>query len=56
MRYQQQTLYSFSKTTQKFLQIITTQTIDFELLAKMKVEALKNYLKIRGLKMTGTKN
>ena len=30
--------------------------MDYELLEKMKVEELKNYLKIRGLKMTGTKN
>ena len=29
--------------------------MDYELLKKMKVEELKNYLKIRGLKVTGTK-
>ena len=29
--------------------------MDFELLEKMKVEGLKNYMKIRGLKVTGTK-
>ena len=29
--------------------------MDYELLEKMKVEELKNYLKIRGLKVTGTK-
>ena len=29
--------------------------MDNELLEKMKVEELKNYLKIRGLKVTGTK-
>ena len=29
--------------------------MDYELLEKMKVEELKNYLKIRGLKVTGIK-
>ena len=29
--------------------------MDYELLEKMKVDELKNYLKIRGLKVTGTK-
>ena len=29
--------------------------MDYELLEKMKVEELKNYLKIRGLKVTVTK-
>ena len=29
--------------------------MDYELLEKMKVEELKNYLKMRGLKVTGTK-
>ena len=29
--------------------------MDYELLEKMKVDVLKNYLKIRGLKITGTK-
>ena len=29
--------------------------MDYELLEKMKVEELKNYLKICGLKVTGTK-
>ena len=29
--------------------------MDYELLEKMKVKELKNYLKIRGLKVTGTK-
>ena len=29
--------------------------MDYELLEKIKVEELKNYLKIRGLKVTGTK-
>ena len=29
--------------------------MDYELLKKMKVEELKNYLKIRGLKVHGTK-
>ena len=29
--------------------------MDYELLEKMKVEELKNYLKIRDLKVTGTK-
>ena len=29
--------------------------MDYELLDKMKVEELKNYLKIRGLKVTWTK-
>ena len=29
--------------------------MDFELLEKMKVEGLKNYMKMRGLKVTGTK-
>ena len=29
--------------------------MDYELLEKMKVEELKNYSKIRGLKVTGTK-
>ena len=29
--------------------------MDYELLEKMKVEELKNYLKIRGLKIIGTK-
>ena len=29
--------------------------MDFELLEKMKVEDLNDYLKIRGLKVTGTK-
>ena len=29
--------------------------MDYELLEKMKVEELKNYLKLRGLKVTGIK-
>ena len=29
--------------------------MDYELLGKMKVKELKNYLKISGLKVTGTK-
>ena len=29
--------------------------MDYELLEKMKVEELRNYLKIRGLKLTGVK-
>ena len=29
--------------------------MDYELLGNMKVEELMNYLKIRGLKVTGTK-
>ena len=30
--------------------------MDYELLEKMKVEVLKNYLKVHDLKVTGTKN
>ena len=45
MKHKQQALYSISKNSQRFLQ----------LLEKMKVEDLKNYLKIRDLKVIGTK-
>ena len=33
----------------------TTQAIDFELLSAMKVEELKAFLRLRGLKVTGRK-
>ena len=32
-----------------------TQTMDFELLSAMKVEELKAFLRLRGLKVTGRK-
>ena len=39
----------------KFLFIISEFTMDFEMISKMKVEELKIYLKLRGLKVSGTK-
>ena len=39
----------------KFLFIINEFAMDFEMISKMKVEELKIYLKLRGLKVSGTK-